>query len=172
MILKLGKKVYDQYLTFNCGNLKLYNGYHNYTVLIDSEKYNYKFCISPLAIINWRNTRIIVPKSQYKSRYKLMKNIYDIGLFKCNKQKLEVLKMYQKYPDDYISIDNSEYIYDAKLLKIMMKINRTKQFYYTLDNLHRMYLYIPVKFGAYIKYKYIVQGILTPTIEIKKQEIF
>lgn len=168
----MGKKVYDQYLTFNCGNKKLYNGFHDYTVLIDSEKYDYKFCISPLSIINWRNTRIIVPKSQFDSKYKLMKNINNMGLFKCNKQELQVLKMYQQYPDKYIKVDNSKFMYNADLLKLMLRLNRSKVFYYTLDDLHRMYLYIPVKFGAYIKFKYIVQGILTPTIEIKTKGDF
>jgi len=162
----LAKKVYDQYLTFNCGNLKLYNGFHDYTVLIENERYNYKFCISPLSIINWRNTRIIVPKSQFDSKYRLMKNINNIGLFKCDKQQLQVLKMYQQYPDEYIKVDDSKFMYNADLLKLMLRLNRSKTFYYTLDNLHRMYLYIPVKFGAYIKFKYIVQGILTPTIQI------
>lgn len=162
----MAKKVYDQYLTFNCGNLKLYNGFHDYTVLIENERYNYKFCISPLSIINWRNTRIIVPKSQFDSKYRLMKNINNIGLFKCDKQQLQVLKMYQQYPDEYIKVDDSKFMYNADLLKLMLRLNRSKTFYYTLDNLHRMYLYIPVKFGAYIKFKYIVQGILTPTIQI------
>jgi hypothetical protein len=95
-----------------------------------------------------------------------------MGLFKCNKQELQVLKIYQQYPDKYIKVDDSRYMYNADLLKLMLRLNRSKVFYYTLDDLHRMYLYIPVKFGAYIKFKYIVQGILTPTIEIKNKRRF
>jgi hypothetical protein len=101
-----------------------------------------------------------------------MKNINDIGLFKCDRQQLQVLKMYQQYPDEYIKVDDSKYMYNADLLKLMLRLNRSRTFYYTLDNLHRMYLYIPVKFGAYIKFKYIVQGILTPTIEIRTKGDF
>lgn len=111
---------------------KFYDGYHEYRDL--------KIVHNLFSLINWDNNKLKIPKSTYPLD---TQNFFKNLIPKCKNEDKENLKHVIMIPDNFFEIDGSKYLYNGKIINLMLKINGNTRVPYQLkiNTNHIMYLY-------------------------------
>jgi hypothetical protein len=150
--LILSNTIFDKYIqstTLNTGvSQKIYDGYHEYRGL--------KIVHNLFSLINWDNNKLKIPKSTYSlSTQDFFKNLVPKNLTEDKENLKDVIMT----PDDFFEIDGSKYLYNGKIINLMLKINGNTKFPYQFK-INTSYILCLYKLTEDKLYKF--QGMICP----------